>query len=105
MDVNVTVRHGSISDEAVDVIRQKATKLTRFYDRVTQVEVVVDVQKMEHPEVEIKVCAERHDDFFAKDDGNNVLSAVESVVRKLEQQIKKYKEKLTDQRHKPDVVI
>lgn len=94
MEVSISARHGSITEEANDLIRQKAAKLPRFYERVTQVEVVIDLQHSE-PEVEMKVCAEHHDDFFAKAHGNNVLSAVESVLQKIEQQLKKYKEKIT----------
>lgn len=98
MEVNITARHGSITEEAQELIKQKASKLPRFYERVTQVEVVVDLQRSEEPDVEMKVCAEHHDDFFARAKGHNVLSAVESAVQKMEQQLRKYKEKVTGHR-------
>ncbi len=99
MEVSITARHGSITEEANDLIRQKAAKLPRFYERVTHVDVVIDLQHTDEPAVEMKVSAEHHDDFFAKATGNNVLTAVESVVQKLEQQLKKYKGKLTNHKH------
>lgn len=98
MEVSITARHGSITEEAHELIRQKAGKLPRFYERVTQVDVVIDLQHSEEPDVEMKVSAEHHDDFFARAKGNNVLSAVESVVQKMEQQLRKYKEKVTGHR-------
>ncbi len=61
---------------------------------------MVDLENTQSPKVEVKVSAEETNDFFAADTGSNVLTAVESVVRKLETQLRKHKEKLTGHRGK-----
>ncbi len=100
MEICITARHGSISDEAFALIRQKVERLSRFYDRVTMVNVVIDTPckgesgRRGESGIEMKVIAEHSNDFFATGSGNNILSAAESVVQKLEQQLRRYKERL-----------
>ena len=46
----------------------------------------------------MRVSAEHKHDFVAHDRTDNLLTSVESVVHKVEQQLKKYKSKLQDRR-------
>ena len=101
MEVSISTRHGEISEATHDKIEQKVQRLPRFYERTTGIEVIVDLKKPELPEVEIKVSAEESDDFFAADTGNNILTALDAVLQKLERQLRKHKEKLTNHRGKP----
>jgi putative sigma-54 modulation protein len=94
VEICITARHGSLSSDAAELIRQKVEKLTRFYDRVSSINVVIDLHKRGESGVEMKVMAEHANDFFAASSGNNALSAVESVVQKLEQQLRRYKERV-----------
>ena len=87
MEICITARHGSLSSDAAELIRQKVEKLTRFYDRVSSINVVIDLHKRGESGVHAN-------DFFAASSGNNALSAVESVVQKLEQQLRRYKERV-----------
>ena len=101
MQVTISARHGELATSTQELLEQKARKLTRFFDRITAILVTVDLKSEAKPEVEIVVSAEEAEDFVAKDSGNNALSAVESVVQKLEQQLRKHKEKLTDHHRTP----
>lgn len=94
--VTISARHGALATATQELLESKASKLTRFYDRITSIVVTVDLKNETAPEVEIKVTAEEAPDFVAKDVGNNALTAVESVVQKLEQQLRKHKEKITN---------
>ncbi|HRF02194.1 MAG TPA: ribosome-associated translation inhibitor RaiA [Pirellulaceae bacterium] len=96
MQITISARHGELAIATQDLLKQKAEKLTRFFDRITAIRVTVDLKSEAHPEVEIVVSAEAVEDFVAKDSGNNALTAVESVVQKLEQQLRKHKEKITN---------
>lgn len=98
MQTNVSMRHGHLSQGTQDRITAKVSKLSRFYDRITAVNVTVDLKREDAPEVEIRVSAELASDFVATDSAPNVIGAVESTVQKLEQQLKKHKQKLTDHR-------
>ncbi|MEZ6117296.1 MAG: ribosome-associated translation inhibitor RaiA [Pirellulaceae bacterium] len=93
------MRHGHLSQGTQDRITAKVSKLSRFYDRITAVNVTVDLKREDAPEVEIRVSAELAEDFVARDSAVNVIGAVESAVQKLEQQLRKHKQKMTDHRN------
>ncbi|MEM9412905.1 MAG: ribosome-associated translation inhibitor RaiA, partial [Planctomycetota bacterium] len=93
METNIIVRNGSLSEEIESTIRQKVSKLPKFYDRTTGIQVIAELQHPESTKVEIIVSAEQVSDFVASDTGSNVLTAVESAIQKIETQLKKQKEK------------
>ena len=93
MEISISAKHGQLTDEVQQTIKQKVEKLPRFFDRTTGIDVIVDLVRIENPKVEVKVSAEETDDFFAADSANNVFAALDSVVHKLERQLRKHKEK------------
>lgn len=95
MQVNVSARHGSLSSHDQEVISEKAEKVRRLFDRVNAVEVIVDMQHQDKPHVEINVSAEHTSDFVASADATTVLSALDGAIAKVEQQLRKHKEKST----------
>ena len=100
MKISVSAKHGQLSESVQQTIRQKVQKLPRFFDRTTGIDVIVDLEHEDTPTVEVKVSAEETDDFFAADRSSNVIAALDSVLHKLERQLRKHKEKLTDHRNK-----
>jgi putative sigma-54 modulation protein len=102
VQINITARHGSLSDINQQLITAKVEKLQRFLDRVTSIKVVVDLQEPERPRVDVDVTAEHANDFVAHDQSDNLLSSVEAVVQKLEQQLRKFKEKQLEKHRKGD---
>lgn len=95
MQVNVSARHGTLSAHDQDVIREKSEKVRRLFDRVNAVEVIVDFQHQEEPHVEINVSAEHSNDFVASCKASTVIGALDGAIQKVEQQLRKHKEKLT----------
>ena len=100
MQVAITCRHGSINDEAHDYITRKSEKLLTYFERVTAIHVTVDFEG-DRVRVEILVDAEHKHNFVAGDSGERVSSTFDSTLQKMEQQIRRYKEKLQD--HRRDV--
>lgn len=101
MQIKISTRHGGhLSEEFQQHIREKANKLTHFFQRLTMIEVVVDL-KDEEKYVEFLVSAEHKHDFVASDRNKDLLAAVDLVLAKLEGQIRKYKEKVQDHRRTP----
>ena len=96
MQINISTRHGDISDATKEKIKQKVEKLQRFFDRLSSIDVTVDLSKADEPNVEITVRSEKRNDFVASYQSNDMFGSVDQVVSKLEQQIKKHKEKLQD---------
>ena len=43
MQVNISTRHGHLSDKTREKIAQKAERLTRIFERVTSISVTVDL--------------------------------------------------------------
>ncbi len=101
MKISISAKNGQIPESVQETIRKKVEKLPRFFDRTSGAVVVVDLSNSDQPKVELKISAEETEDFFASDSAVNVIAALDSVVHKLERQLKKHKEKLTDHRGGP----
>jgi putative sigma-54 modulation protein len=99
VQINVSTRHGQVNAETREKIIGKVEKLFRFHERLTAVNVTVDLEHKETPELEIRVSAERTDDFVAADRSSNLMASLDMALHKIEQQLRKHKEKLTDHRH------
>jgi putative sigma-54 modulation protein len=99
VQLNISIRHGHVSEDTQAVIREKVEKLTRLYsDRITAIEVTVDMGHRETPEVDLRVSAKKHE-FVATERAENLLAAVDVAVDRMEQQLRKHKERVQD-RHR-----
>lgn len=103
VQIKVSTRHGHLDEDLQQRIREKASKLLTFFERLTMIEVIVDVHPdhKDHKVVEFKVQAEHKHDFVASEKAENVMTAVDLVLAKLENQLRKYKEKIQDHRRTP----
>ena len=97
MQVAITCRHGTIRDDVRDYISNKAEKLLTYFERVSAIQVTVVFVK-DRIEVEILVDMEHRHNFVASDVGEDVSATFEGALHKMEQQIRKYKQKLQDHR-------
>jgi putative sigma-54 modulation protein len=98
VQIKISTRHGRLSEQTQEKLRAKLEKLTHFFERLTAIELTVDVEHDDNPQVELKVSAEHKHDFVATHGGGEFMAAVDSVIHKVEQQIKKYKEKVQEHR-------
>lgn len=99
MQVEITCRHGSIGQDFQDYITRKTKKLQTYFERVTSIRVTLSFQG-DRTTVEILVDAEHKHDFVTSQEGaaNEVHASFDLCLAKMEQQIKKYKEKVQDRR-------
>jgi len=95
VQVAITSRHGHLSPGAQDYIREKAEKLLTYFERVTAISITTDLQK-DDAVVEILVDAEHKHNFVASETAPSVTAAFDSALHKMEQQIRKYKEKIQE---------
>lgn len=103
MQVAITSRHGTLSPSANDHISRKAEKLLTFFDRVTAINVTIDFST-DRTNVEILVDAEHRHDLVASESGESgesVIAVFDAALHKMEQQLRKYKEKIQDHRRDP----
>ncbi len=97
MQVAITSRHGNVSDHTREYIITKSEKLLTYFERVTAIQVTVDYEG-DHVKIEILVNAEHKHNFVAHDIGDDVPSTYDRTMHKMEQQIRKYKDKIQDHR-------
>ncbi|MEM6330325.1 MAG: ribosome-associated translation inhibitor RaiA [Planctomycetota bacterium] len=102
MQITVTMRHGHLGDSTQERVKAKAEKLTRLFDRLTSIELVIDLKDAAKPRVDLNVSAEHKHDFVSHDQADNLLSAVESAVHKMEQQLRRYKDKVQTRGRDPN---
>lgn len=100
MQIKISARHGHLSEATQQFIREKAQKLLHIFQRLTMIEVTVDL-KEDNKVVEFVVSAEHKHDFVASERNNDILAAVDLVLDKLENQLRRYKEKIQDHRRTP----
>lgn len=101
MEIKVNAKHGELSAAVMETMKAKVANLPRLFNRTTGIQVLADMKNSGSPKVEIIVSAEETNDFFASDTGTNVLAALDLTISKMEQQLRKHKEKLTEHRGHP----
>ena len=94
MDVGISARHGTLSQEAHDYIEKKLPKLSHLHDKVQSVQVTIDFSA-HGPEVEL-VATEPQRQFVAKEAQPTVQAAFDNALAKMEGQLRKHKEKLQE---------
>jgi putative sigma-54 modulation protein len=97
VQVAIAARHGELKPEVQDYITRKSEKLLTYFDRVTAIAVTVDLSE-ERVGVEILVDAEHKHNFVSHAFGTEAGGAFDQALQKMEQQIRKYKEKVQDHR-------
>jgi putative sigma-54 modulation protein len=102
VQINISARHGQLSEASQAKVRTKVERLNRYFDRLTSIEITVDLEHRDAPKVDLRVSAEHKHDFIAHVDGGELIGAVEAAVGKMEQQLRKYKEKVQNRHRSPE---
>ena len=98
MQIQVQARHGSLAEATRQKIADKVEKLGRFIERVSSIDVMVDLEKADQPAVEVVVATELKKDFRADYTSGDLWGCLDQTIDKIEQQMRKFKEKMTDHR-------
>jgi putative sigma-54 modulation protein len=83
-----------VKEDTRSKITSKLERLTRIFDRLTDVEVTINLEHREAPSVDLRASAEHKHDFVATHQGDDLMGSVDQVIHKLEQQLRRYKEKI-----------
>jgi len=94
MQLTVTGHHIDVSNALREYVDSKISKIGRHFDHMTDVHCVLTVEKMNHKaEATIHVSGGTiHADAVEQ----NMYAAIDGLVDKLDRQVKKHKEKLTN---------
>ena len=101
MQTNISARHGHLSTNTQERITEKVEKLNRYFDRLTAIQVTIDLEHRDNPTVELKVSVEHSESLVATDQSGDVMSSLDSALHKIEQQIRRHKDKRTERRRPP----
>jgi putative sigma-54 modulation protein len=94
MQINLSGHHVDITTPLREYVNSKMDRLQRHFDHVTDIHVVLGVEKLRH-----KAEATMHisgGTIFADAVEENMYAAIDALVDKLDRQLKKHKEKITD---------
>ncbi len=99
MNVVVSSRHMDVTPPMKSAAETKASKLTKYYDRIQEIEVIFDSSTglKDTAAVEMIVTAE-HNKFVARHEGD-AYACLDSCVHKLERQLTEHKKKLRNRKH------
>ncbi len=97
MHIEISIRHGNLGPDQHAYLREKAEKLLKYFGRLMAIEVAVEPVKHAW-QVEILASAEHKHDFVATEQGPTPEVAMDQCVHKVEQQLRRYKEKVQQHR-------
>ena len=98
MQIKINGHHVEVTPALHDYVMKKFEKIERHFDRVNNVNVVLSVEKLRH-KAEATVLLNGAE-VFADSEDDNMYAAIDSLVDKLDRQVKKHKEKKSDHHRK-----
>ncbi|NKC00926.1 MAG: ribosome-associated translation inhibitor RaiA [Pseudomonadales bacterium] len=91
MQLSISGHHVELTESLNEYIRHKFEKIDRHYDHITQVHVVLNVEKFEHlAEATAHVTG---GELFANANAEDMYASIDALVDKLDRQLIKHKEK------------
>lgn len=99
MVVTVSARHMDVTPSLKTFAESKAEKLTKYYDRIQEIEVVFDAGKNDAVTVEMIVNGEHRNMFIAKHHEGDAYACIDACVEKLERQLSEHKKLIRNRKH------
>lgn len=96
MQIELTGHGVDITPALREYVNEKIGRIKRHFEQLIVVRVVLHVEKLNH-RVEATVNA-AHKQFHAEEQASDMYAAIDLMVDKLDAQVRKHKEKVTDHR-------
>ncbi|SBT08447.1 Ribosome hibernation promoting factor [Candidatus Accumulibacter aalborgensis] len=94
MNLQVSGHHLEITPALHDYVTSKLERITRHFDNLIDVSVILSVDKLnQKAEVTVHLAGK---DVYVESVDEDLYAAVDGLVDKLERQVQKYKQKLQD---------
>ncbi len=97
MQIELTGHHIEITESLRNYVTEKMEKLERHFDKVSNTHVILRVEKNTQ-KAEATVHMSGHD-IFAESHQADMYASIDSLVDKLDRQVKKHKEKIKNHLH------
>lgn len=96
MQINIDGHHVDLTDSMQDYIQTKMARIERHFDQVVDIHVVLSVEKQrQRAEATVHVAG---NNIHAQSENEDMYAAIDLLLDKLDRQVKKHKEKLTNHR-------
>ena len=98
MQITVSGRHMDLTEPIAEYARKKARKLPRFFNRIQQVDILIDKVKRGF-DVEIITDVEHHEPFVATSKDHDLYACIDVGIDKAVRQLVDHKARLRDNKH------
>jgi putative sigma-54 modulation protein len=94
MNLTISGHHLEVTPAIRDYVSEKLDRVKRHFDHLIAINVIMQVEKLVH-KAEATLHVKGHD-FHARSEDGNMYAAIDLLADKLDRQIVKYKEKISD---------
>ena len=102
MQISITGQHMDITESLHNHVSEKVEKISRHFDHVTNTNVVLLVEKTRHiAEATVNTKGAM---IHASSTADDMYSAIDAMAHKLDRQVIKHKEKLTNHHKNQDSI-
>lgn len=101
MDFEIVSRHMEMTPATRDFVAKRAEKLQKFFDRIHALKVIITADGANY-QVEFVAHLVKKNMVIAKDGAGDLFTAIDATADKLENELRRYKEKLRGHRTKGD---
>ena len=98
MQIKISSKHVQVSDPIEEYASKKIEKFPRYFDRIQQVELVIEKVKKGH-RVEIITDVEHHDPIIATSEHDDLYACIDLGIERSIRQLKDHKSRLRDNKH------
>lgn len=97
MQINISGHHVEVTDALRTYVNEKLDRLARHYDHITDITVILTVEKLiQKAEARINIAK---GDVFANAESEDMYAAIDLLTDKLNRQLIKHKEKNVSRAH------
>ena len=100
MNVDVHGKHIEITSAIQEYAKKKATKVEKFFERIGDVQMILDVEGKDSHVAEMIVKVLKGPTLIGVVSKGDMYASIDLVVDKLERQLTKYKEKLQSRKRR-----
>ena len=97
MQINITGHHVDVSPALRAYVTEKMQKLTRHFDQVNSINVILNVEKLQQ-RAEATVNAGGRT-IFATETAMDMYASIDGLIDKLDRQVRRYKDRITNHQH------
>ncbi len=93
-DITITGRHLDVTEAMKSYAIDKISKIDRFNNRLLEINVIMDIQKLTH-HVEIILKIDNHK-MAVSGESSDMYSSIDKAVSRLKEKMRRYKERVRD---------